>query len=199
MQKLYQRKQYKKWGPGRLYWDYKENCIISQIEDEEIIFDIGCGAGIMLEKLIERFPDRKINGIDSSNENVEFCKKFGLPVNHGSVYDLKMKNKSVDCVVFLEVIEHLSDAQKAIQEIYRVLKKDRKLILLFPNDLMFKIIRLTMFYFKEALCNSGHLRQWSPKNMRAILQKQGFKIIKQKSIPFYFWPMSLHHLVVAKK
>ena len=107
-----QKEQYQKGGLGRWYWDFRDKKVISCIRDKNTILDIGCGEGITLEKLIKEFPNKNIKGIDYIKENVEICKKRGLSVEYGSVYDLKKKDNSVDCVIFLEVIEHLTDYKK---------------------------------------------------------------------------------------
>ena len=196
---IYQREQYQKGGLGQWYWDYRDKRVISHIKDEYSILDIGCGEGITLEKLIHRFPNKNIKGIDYSRENVEVCKGYGLPVDYGSVYNLKIDDNSVDCVIFLEVIEHLSDYKKALREICRVLKPNGFLILIFPNDRIFKIARILTFKFKEAFYDSGHVKQWTPKIMKRVLEQLGFEISKIENIPFYFWPCSLHCLIMAKK
>ena len=194
-----QREQYKKGGLGRLYWDYRDNKVISCIKDEHVILDIGCGEGITLEKLIKKFPNRNIKGIDYIKENVEICKKHGLPVEYGSVYDLKIENNSIDSVIFLEVIEHLADYKKALKEIYRVLKPNGSFILIFPNDRIFKMARILTLKFKEAFYDPGHIKQWTPKSIKEILKREGFIVSKTKNLPFYFWFCSLHCLVEAKK
>jgi len=196
---IFQREQYKKGGFGCWYWDYRDKKIISYIKNEHIILDIGCGEGITLEKLIKKFPNKDIKGIDYIQENVEICKKYGLPVEYGSVYNLKIENNSVDYVVFLEVIEHLTDYKKALQEICRVLKPNGSLILIFPNDRIFKMARILTLKFKEAFYDPGHLKQWTPRTIKKELKEDGFVISRIKNLPFYFWPFSLHCLVVANK
>lgn len=197
---LYQREQYKNGrGISRRYWDYKDNQLIKYAAQKKAIADVGCGEGILLEKLKKQFRGKKLSGIDFDEENIEICKKHGLNVHFGSVYDLPLEDKSVDCVIFSEVIEHLDQPEKAVSEIKRILNKDGLLILLFPNDRIFKISRLLMLMFKEAFYNTGHVRQWTPRQIRKLLQELGFAIVIQKNLPFIFWPISLHHLVVAQK
>jgi len=194
-----QREQYKKSDLGHWYWDYRDKKVISCIKDEHIILDIGCGEGITLEKLIKIFPNKNIKGIDYIKKNVEICKNRGLPVDYGSVYDLKIENNSIDCVIFLEVIEHLADYKKALQEIHRVLKPNGFLILIFPNDRIFKIARILTLKFKEAFYDPGHVKQWTPNTIKKLLKHRGFMVSRVNNLPFYFWPFSLHCLVVAKK
>lgn len=195
-----QRGQYIKGGIGRWYWDFRDRQMFKFIESgDNAILDIGCGEGITLQKLVGKFPNKDIKGIDIMIENVKICEKHGLPVNYGSVYNLKIDNNSIDCVVFLEVIEHLNNYQKALSEIYRVLKPGGSLIIIFPNDMIFKIARILTFKFKEAFCNPGHVKQWTPKIVKSALEQLGFEILKTENIPFYFWPCSLHCLIMAKK
>lgn len=196
---IYQREQYQKGGMSRRYWDYKDNLLIKYARDSGEIIDVGCGEGILLEKLAGLFPKKRIVGIDAESENLEICRKYGLNVAPGSVYRLEFDNESVDCVIFSEVIEHLNEAEKAIGEIARVLKKNGILILLFPNDTTFKLFRIAALMIKEAFYDTGHAKQWRPKEMKRFLDDSGLKTVVSKSIPFYFWPVSLHHLIVAKK
>lgn len=195
---LGQRQQYLKGGIGRMYWDYRDRQLMRYIKGETIL-DIGCGEGITLEKIIRRFPEKNIKGIDNSQENVVICRKYNLPVERGDVYKLNFKDNFVDTCILSEVIEHLNDYARALKEIYRVLKKDGLLILLFPNDRNFKISRILTGKFKEAFYNAGHVRQWTPFYLNKELIKIGFEVVDIKNIPFYFWLISLHSLIIAKK
>src|SRR4030042_6697290 len=154
---LRQREQYAKGGIGKMYWDFRDRQTLSYISEEKIIVDVGCGEGITLEKLVKKFPDRKIAGIDYSPENVEVCKEHKLPAHIGNAYKLDFKEGSVDCCLFMEVIEHLMDPLKALREIHRIMCKEGILLLVFPNDLPFKIARLTCLKFQEAYTPSGHV------------------------------------------
>ena len=196
---LSQRTQYSKGGISRKYWDYRDECILSYIKNERRILDIGCGEGITLQKLLYIFPEKDISGIDVSRKNVEICKKYGLPVKEGNVYNLEFGDESVDCCIFIEVIEHLEYPLKALKEIDRVLRKGGLLVILFPNDFIFKLARIFTLKFKEAFYDYEHLKQWTPEEIRKVLTEKYFDILQQRSIPFRLWHCSLHHLVAARK
>jgi ubiquinone/menaquinone biosynthesis C-methylase UbiE len=197
---LYQRDQYKKGGIAKRYWDYRDKVIVKSIsEDADVILDAGCGEGITLEKICGAFGGRRVIGLDIIDDNVSICKKHGLPVSKGDIYHLEMPDKSVDCCVFSEVIEHLDDPKSALLEVKRVLNPGGRLIVVFPNDLTFKLARIITLKFKEAFYDAGHLIQWSPKSIKLFLKQHGFEVLKQVNIPFYLWHLSLHHLVVCRK
>lgn len=196
---LSQREQYAKGGVGQRYWDYRDRQILSYIRDEKNILDVGCGEGVTLERLIKAYSDRNIQGIDSSAENITICEKYHLPAHYGNAYSLAFENQSFDCCLFLEVVEHLQEPERALREIHRVLKKKGLLLLLFPHDWLFKATRLCFLKFKEAYAPSGHVKQWAPAEMESVLTGVGFKIQEAVCLPFHFWWCSLHCLVVARK
>ena len=196
---LLQREQYAKGGIGRWYWDYRDRRTLCYIGEEKNILDLGCGEGITLEKILGRFPDRNVLGIDYEGEKVRICKTHHLPARQGSAYVLDLEDHSWDCCLLLEVIEHLEEPQKALREIYRVLRKGGLLLLIFPHDWLFKAARLGFLKFKEAFSPSGHLKQWTPGKMRQALKEVGFEVQDEIPLPFHFWWCSLHCLVVARK
>lgn len=197
---IYQRDLYKKGGITRLYWDYRDKAIIDNIpKAAEVIMDIGCGEGITLEKICNIFKDKRIIGTDIDEKNIGICKIYGLSATKGDVYHIDMKNESVDCCILSEVVEHLDDPRSAFLEIRRVLKPGGRLVVVFPNDMIFKLTRIITLKIKEAFYDAGHLRQWTPKDMRKSILSLGFKIELLKNIPFILWPISLHCVVVATK
>jgi ubiquinone/menaquinone biosynthesis C-methylase UbiE len=172
---------------------------MGRIGNAERILDAGCGEGITLEKLIKHYPGRSIRGIDIDEYNVEVCRQYNLPVERGDVMRMNFPDESFDCCLFLEVVEHLEQPQFALAEIRRVLCSGGRLILIFPNDFMFKVARLLCFKFKEAFAESGHVKQWTPKSMRIFLQNNGFSVISTEYLPAGYWPFCLHCLVTAEK
>jgi ubiquinone/menaquinone biosynthesis C-methylase UbiE len=196
---LPQREQYAKGGVGRWYWDYRDRRTLSSIKDEKFILDVGCGEGITMEKILKKFPDRIIQGLDYEWDNVAICKTHNLPAQRGSAYELAFEDQSFDCCLFLEVIEHLLDPEKALMEIHRVLRKEGLLLVIFPHDWLFKAARLFFLKLTEAFAPSGHVKQWRPAEMRKILNDVGFEIQEMTCMPFFFWWCSLHCLVAARK
>lgn len=197
--KLYQRTQYNKGGIGRLCWDYRDRIILKNIrKNADIILDLGCGEGITLEKLRRAFPGKNIRGIDINKENIDICRSFNLPAEEGNIFSLNIPSGSINCCILSEVIEHLEDYDTALRQIKRVLKEGGQLLIIFPNDFIFKFYRIAALKFKEAFYDPGHLRRFTPGVMASCLKRLGFKIIRIENIPFYFWNISPHCLIVAE-
>ncbi len=199
-QTLYQRNQYAKGGMGRWHWDRRDQLTLDLVRPtDRTIVDIGCGEGITLEKTHRLYPDRNVLGIDNLPENIDICKNHRCKAELGDVYDLPFSSESVDCVLFMEVIEHLKDPATAVKEIHRVLVPRGRLVLAFPNDRFFKIARILFLRWHEAVYDPGHVRQWTPKDMRHFLSRQHFTLAFSRNIPFLFWPISLHCVMAADK
>ncbi|MDP3096780.1 MAG: class I SAM-dependent methyltransferase [Syntrophales bacterium] len=197
---IYQRAQYDKGGIGRIYWNYRDKLALSCIGERDArVVDVGCGEGVTLEKVSRLYPEKCCIGVDGLKENLFICRAHRLAVMGGDVYQLPIKNESVDYILLLEVIEHLSDPEKAIVEMRRILRPMGKLVMVFPNDAVFKIARILTLRLKEAFYDPGHITQWTPGAAKELANRHGFKVIERKSIPFFIWRFSLHHLLICEK
>ncbi|MBI5643008.1 MAG: class I SAM-dependent methyltransferase [Deltaproteobacteria bacterium] len=103
----------------------------------------------------------------------------------GDVTDLKFPDRSFDCIVSTEVIEHTPDPKKAISEMARVLRKNGVIALTVPNR---------FWHFAVTIGNVLKLRPydgfenwvgWS--ELKREFEKNGLKIKKQfgfHAVPF---------------
>src|SRR3989344_1082666 len=133
MEKLYKSKNplVKMVSVGRL------DKIVSLLPQEKNIkiLDAGCGEGQLLLKIFNKgYND--IYGADVTPVALESAKKR-IPKAKFSLQDLKSLNFSdeyFDVVICTEVIEHIKNYEKVLQELKRILKKNGLLIITFPNE-----------------------------------------------------------------
>lgn len=94
--------------------------IVSQIQDlrsEINILDIGCGTGANLE-MLSQFGTAE--GVDVSDEALDFCRQKGLTVQKGLAETLPYADESFDITTALDVIEHLDADVAGLKEMHRV-------------------------------------------------------------------------------
>ncbi|MDI6867744.1 class I SAM-dependent methyltransferase [Methanoculleus sp.] len=119
-----------------------------------LVLDAGCSNGVLLLSYIKEKDGRKAVGIDIGSGNLKnaFSTAKDLEVERntyflvGDCVDLPFKNNSFDTLICSEVIEHLFEPDRAINEFDRVLKSEGILIVTTPNPLhIFKKINPTFW------------------------------------------------------
>ncbi len=103
------------------------NAVLKQrIDTRQKVADLGCGTGELLGQLFQDHTGVLI-GVDASPEMLEQA-RIKLPdvssieLRLGEVEYLPMKDQEVDTVVMSMVLYHILQPEKAIQEVFRVLK-----------------------------------------------------------------------------
>ncbi len=101
------------------------------------VLDVGCGEGFTLERLRKAKIGKHLEGVDYLDLAIKLGKKEHpkLILKKGSIYDLKYKANSFDVVICSEVLEHVDDPQKGLEELVRVSKK--YVVLSVPNEPFF--------------------------------------------------------------
>lgn len=105
------------------------------LKDKELqVLEVGCNHGFITYHL-SQLTSWKLEGGDI-NKNVETYKKElskFIKIGYLDATKMPYKNSSFDIVILNHVIEHIPEWEKAIAEIYRVLKKGGVLYLATPN------------------------------------------------------------------
>lgn len=138
------------------------------------ILDIGCALGVFLEEAVKQ--GRYAYGVDISKDAVNYCRKKGLNVSQ------TWPKNQFDVVTGFEVIEHERDPLGMMKRVHSLLKKGGIAVLTTPNHNSFwrKIMGKWWVGYKHP----EHLNFFSPKSLRVLMEKAGFKKITiQKDSP----------------
>lgn len=110
-----------------------------KIEEGFQILDVGCGGGKTVFRLQEAVPTGKVTGIDYAQLAVDKSKKLNkkaiqrgkVQIDLGSVSALPYPDGTFDLVTAVETFYFWPDKIHDLKEVYRVLKKGGKLLLIF--------------------------------------------------------------------
>jgi tRNA (uracil-5-)-methyltransferase TRM9 len=99
-----------------------------------VIYDIGCGNGrnslVLKEKNIEHTSS--FICVDNSEKLLEICKEKNLSTIEGNITELPIEDSTADNILCIAVLHHLASKkrqQKALHELYRILKEGGKCLL----------------------------------------------------------------------
>jgi SAM-dependent methyltransferase len=135
----------------------------SKIQDPKIL-DVGCGTGGNLE-MLEKFGAAE--GVDVSDDALEFCKSKGLTVHKGLAEKLPFADESFDVVTALDVVEHLDDDIAGLAEMHRVLKTGGKTLIFVPAFMWLWGVQDDV---------SNHRIRYTKKQIVERLETAGFKV-----------------------
>src|SRR5215211_1569313 len=83
------------------------------------ILDVGCGTGANIQMLSQY---GEAEGVDVSDDALEFCRKKGLKAQKGLAETLPYADETFELTTALDVVEHLDDDIAGLKEMFRVTK-----------------------------------------------------------------------------
>ena len=163
--------------------------LINDLEFEKVepfvrgkkVLEIGCGTGLILERVHE--AAKEAVGVDISANMLDVCRKKGLNVLEASVTKLPFEDNSFDLVYSFKVLAHVPEIEKAIKEIVRVTKADGRVVLEFYNPFSFKGLNAklrAMVRRREPV----YIRHDSLRDIRRLLPEE-FKIVSTRGIRIF--------------
>lgn len=144
---------WKQYADGTKYKAHADR--IKEWVKEEKILDIGAGDGLITHLLGAK-------GIEYEAEGVRLAQEKGADVIQGDAYALPFEDGSFDAVMMIDVIEHLEDPLKALQEARRVAK------VLYVNTPPKKD--------DGTLTDSFHVQEFSPLGLVNLVESAGYKV-----------------------
>lgn len=148
------------------------------------ILDTGCGEGFTLQKLHEKRIGKHLEGIDFSEQAIAIGKKQfpSLALKTGSIYKLPYKPNTFDLVTCMEVLEHLENPEKGLQEIIRVSR--RYVLFSVPHEPFFMLSNFVRGkYFTRFGNHPEHIQHWHALSFSSLLRSHNITPIKT-SYPF---------------
>ena len=135
----------------------------SEIKNPKIL-DVGCGTGANLEMLAQ-FGQSE--GVDVSDDALEFCRAKGLKAHKGLAEELPFADESFDLVTALDVVEHLDDDVAGLKEMRRVLKTGGRTLIFVPAFMW-------LWGVQDDISN--HRIRYTKRQIVERLEKAGFEV-----------------------
>jgi ubiquinone/menaquinone biosynthesis C-methylase UbiE len=166
------------------------------------ILDIGCNDGTFSKIILDKSRASELIGVDVIKRTVDWAwhhwkytgkMKFVI----ADARNLPFKPETFDAVFALEVLEHVIDPVKVLNEVKRVLKRNGYGIFLVPSDsFLFRAVWFIWlnFYPRGKTWRETHIQTYRNNYLTKISKKVGFKIMVDKK-----FLLGMLHLVKIKK
>lgn len=176
----------------RTFWTLK----FLDPQDTDRILEVGCGAGHILEKISKG----NLYGIDLSRRLISIAgRRLGkrAELNRCNAEAIESPDNFFDKVICADIIEHVQNPRRVLEEVRRVNKKDGLVIISIPNDRIIYPLRniltklgLFRFLFKNVPKErwDWHLHVFSLPVLRSTT-KGIMEEIEIKAIPSLVFPL----------
>ncbi len=168
------------------YWWFlaRRRAVLALLDDAGLadprLLDEGCGAGALLAELTTR---GRAAGVDVSASAIALTGERGLrQLAQADLGALPFLSGTFDAVTLLDVLEHVPDDQKALNEAARVLRPGGLAIITLPA------LGFLWSSHDEAL---GHHRRYGPSRVRRMAAEAGLAVRRLSFGLFFFFPVAV--------
>jgi 2-polyprenyl-3-methyl-5-hydroxy-6-metoxy-1,4-benzoquinol methylase len=171
--------------------------IISQIKKlgpkNTEMLDIGCFTGELLNRIRQIEDTSNIYyGADLANyinKDFDFIKFYTLDFNSPDL-DKVFENRKFEIIILGDILEHLVDPWKALDNLVQIVKHTSKILISIPNSahwyFRLKVLLGKIEYTRNGLFDKTHLRFFTKKSSKELIENSKFKVISlnYSSIPW---------------
>ncbi|MEI9993271.1 MAG: class I SAM-dependent methyltransferase [Rhizomicrobium sp.] len=141
------------------------------------VLEVGCGTGMVLEKLAQRGLGHSFTGIEISDGRVATAKANSGAEIRIEPYDgrtIPFADESFDLVYATHVLEHVVDPRGFLHELRRVAR--RYVYVEVPCEITAHVSHRSM----QPTLNIGHINAYSPMSLALTLETSGLVIREQR-------------------
>lgn len=146
------------------------------------VLDIGCANGATGALLKKQGLCSHVTGIEPFAPHIPFAQAQLDQVYHANIEDVlpKLPAQTFDCILCLDVLEHLVDPWTVWQRLPALLKPDGIVICSIPNVQHYSVsLPLVLFghwrYTTAGLLDSSHLRFFTKEGIQTLLRSSSLK------------------------
>jgi SAM-dependent methyltransferase len=156
------------------------------------LLEVGCGGGATTRAMVAARPDLVIHACDLSRAAIRVAQAQGgnIPYVVASINDLPYADGSFDAVVFYDVLEHIPDADRSLDEVFRVLRPGGILAATVPAEGQpgtLEWLRWKLGWQADLKAYAkGHVQRFTYRSLRTMLRRHGLRPIE--------WQYSFHIL-----
>jgi 2-polyprenyl-3-methyl-5-hydroxy-6-metoxy-1,4-benzoquinol methylase len=166
------------------YFDLPREDIVSIIKGTGLrVLDIGCGSGVLGQSLLKNGIAISVTGIELTPDAAKTAQTRLTEVLTGDIQELSLKKyeRSFDCIICADVIEHLADPWQTLRKLSPVLTSHGFIIASIPNVKYWPVMLNLIFhdqwrYVESGVLDMTHLRFFTKTTIIEMFQNTGYSI-----------------------
>ncbi len=170
------------------FWHTKKLAKVHKLINESnqnptSILDVGSASGWFLSQLSILYPKAKCSGVDVYKDAISYGKQIysSLRLIHTDAHTLPLDNNSFDVVVCTEVLEHVEDPERVLQEIKRVLKPEGVAVIeMDTGNLLFRLVWYWWTNIRRGVWRDSHIHAFNTQKLESMIKKTGFSILRKE-------------------
>ncbi|MBI3199982.1 MAG: class I SAM-dependent methyltransferase [Myxococcales bacterium] len=155
----------------------------------ESVLEVGVGEGFLSGYLSEKLPEKRFTGVDVNEADLARLRaKFSRIATHAAnIYDVGRVPGRFDLVICAEVLEHVSDPDRALRALVDL--KPKHLLLTVPHEPWFLLSNLLRGKNLSRLGNDPeHVQLFTSHRFRSLLERH---LTLERLTRSYPWLLSL--------
>jgi len=159
--------------------------VIKSFDRSDRILEVGCGPGESSLQIMKMLDGQhyEVSEYDAGLVDLLNRANFPVPVSQESVYALDRADDSFDCVMLLEVLEHLQEPQAALKELFRVASRD--VIISVPNEPIWRVMNMARGKYLCSFGNTpGHINHWNVRSIVNLVSEFGECVEVRTPLPW---------------
>ncbi|MBI2685519.1 MAG: class I SAM-dependent methyltransferase [Acidobacteria bacterium] len=141
------------------------------------LLDVGCGGGLFLRLLREH--GHKVMGLDFSMEAAHTAWSVNrVPAMCATLSRAPLRPESFSVLTMFHVLEHLFDPVSYVEEAYKLLAPDGRLVVQVPNAASWQFLLFGQNW--NGIDVPRHLVNFKEKDIVMLLETCGFEIVRRK-------------------
>ncbi len=151
------------------------------------VLDVGCGNGKFGRAIIDKYG-AEVWGIEP---NAPAAEKAGMilrsVLNESFDEEAQLPRGYFDCVVFNDVLEHMTDPWRALSFCRKIMRKNGIVVASIPNfrcwpNVLEVFYRGEWTYKDEGTLDRGHLRFYTYHSIRPFFLDAGYEVVSMRGI-----------------
>lgn len=175
---------------AKLGYESPHTLAFSAVPENSRVLDLGCAGGYVGE-VLEKAKRCHVTGVDCEplGDDIALTRFVRHDLNRGLPKEIA---QGQDCIVMLDVIEHLLNPERFVEQLYRQINgtPDVRIILSTGNIGFFATRLMLMFgkfnYGKRGILDLSHTRLFTFKSLRNLMEQGGFEVVTMRGVPAPF-------------